>query len=128
MATTAAEAKADEPAIAIELLNSSGGRVSGKGWKQTKSATRRSHLPAGVKSRSWEDRMEKTKREDSVKKLQKELKEEKTAEITRRKAITAERKKAALERQQFEEMKAKMSAKKAARLKRKAGRSKKVNG
>ena len=67
--------------------------------------------------------MEKEKKEDAIKKLEQELKEEKKAEITRcvcfqwvgslltlprRKGITAERKKAALERQQFEEMKAKV--------------------
>ncbi|KAF8516396.1 hypothetical protein JB92DRAFT_2910904 [Gautieria morchelliformis] len=121
----ATEVKATTP---VELRGSSGGRVSGKGWKHSKSATRRSHLPAGVKARTWEERMEKEKKEGAIKKLEQELKEEKNAEFTRRKDVTAQRKKAALERQQFEEMKAKMSAKKAARLKRKAGRSKKVNG
>lgn len=111
----------------IELTNTANGRVSGKGWKMQRTATRRSHLSEGLKS-SFEERMEKTQKEKAFKKLQKELKEEKEAEFTRRREITAARKKAALERQQFEEMKAKMGARKAARLKRKAGRSKKVNG
>lgn len=91
--------------------------------------------------------MEKTKREAAVKKLERELKEEKKADIIRRREITQERKKAAEERQRLEEDKAKvrmssvqsighfidrffhiqMGARKAARLRRKAGRTKKVN-
>lgn len=50
--------------------------------------------------------MEKTKRQDAIKKLEKELKDEKAAEITRRREITLERKKAAEERQRIEEAKA----------------------
>ncbi|GJJ08740.1 hypothetical protein Clacol_002959 [Clathrus columnatus] len=111
----------------VELSNSANGRLSGKGWKAQKTAIRRSHLSEVLKT-SFEERMEKTQKEKAIKKLKMELKEEKNAEILRRREITAARKKAALERQQFEEMKAKMGARKAARLKRKAGRSKKVNG
>jgi len=40
-------------------------------------------MPEGVKTKSWEDRMEKTKKEMAIKKLQTELKDEKQAEITR---------------------------------------------
>jgi rRNA-processing protein CGR1 len=36
-----------------------------------------------VKAKSWEDRMDKSKKELAIKKLQTELKEEKQAEITR---------------------------------------------
>lgn len=43
----------------------------------------RSHMPEGVKTKTWEDRMEKTKKETAVKKWQAELKEEKQAEIAR---------------------------------------------
>ncbi|KAF8525049.1 hypothetical protein BU17DRAFT_83965 [Hysterangium stoloniferum] len=96
------------PVPAVELRASTNGRVSGKNWKPKKTATRRSHLPDGVKAKSWEDRMEKTKKEKAIKKLQLEMKEEKQAEITRRKEITAARKKAAQERQEFEEMRAKV--------------------
>ena len=46
-------------------------------------STSRSHLPAGVRARTWEDRMEKEKREGAIKKLEQVLKEEKKAEITR---------------------------------------------
>lgn len=89
---------------------------------------RRSHMPEGVKSKSWQERMEKTQKEKAIKKLQAELKEEKQAEITRsveplqkrtlfsyicstcrrRREITLERKKAAEERRRLEEDKAKV--------------------
>lgn len=88
---------------AIPLASSSNGRVSGKPWKTLKSATvfvqfytmfivqtnvsdptsSRSHIPEGVKTKNWEDRMEKTKKAQAIKMLQTELKEEKQAEITR---------------------------------------------
>jgi len=112
----------------VHLTSSSNGRTSGKSWKSRKSATVRTHAPDGVKAKSFEDRMEKTKKELAIKKLQAELKEEKQAELTRRREITLERKKAAEERRRLEEEKAKMSQRKAARLRRKAGRSKKING
>ncbi|PIL31649.1 hypothetical protein GSI_06351 [Ganoderma sinense ZZ0214-1] len=88
---------------------------------------RRSHLPEGVKTKKWDDRMQKVKKEQAIKKLQAELKDEKLAEIQRRKEITLERKKAAEERRRLEEEKAKMGARKVARLRRKAGRTKKIN-
>ncbi|KAJ3548327.1 hypothetical protein NMY22_g1308 [Coprinellus aureogranulatus] len=110
----------------VQLAASSNGRVSGKGWKLHKSATVRSHLPRGVKTKSWEDRMEKTQKEQAIKKLQAELKEEKQAEIQRRKEITLERKKIAEEKRRIEEAKAYMGARKAARLAKRAGRSKTV--
>jgi len=86
----------------------------------------RSHLPEGVKSK-FGARMEKTKKEKAIKALQTELKEEKQAEITRRREITAERKRITEEKRRLEEDKAKMGARKAARLARKAGRTKKIN-
>ncbi|KAG7450658.1 uncharacterized protein BT62DRAFT_1001456 [Guyanagaster necrorhizus] len=114
--------------VPVPLRASSNGRVSAKSWKHLKSATVRSLVSAGRKSKSWDDRMEKAKKAMSIKKLEKELKDEKQAELTRRKEITLERRKAAEERRRLEEEKAKMSARKAARLRRKAGRSKKING
>ena len=42
----------------------------------------RSNLPAGVKSK-WEERMEKTKKEKAIKALERELKDDKQAEIQR---------------------------------------------
>lgn len=86
--------------VVVPLAQSSGGRVSGKPWKAQKSATvyeavhyhldvhlnftpRRSHLPEGVKTKGWQDRMEKTKKAQAIKKLQQELKDEKQAELQR---------------------------------------------
>ncbi|KIY50589.1 hypothetical protein FISHEDRAFT_71629 [Fistulina hepatica ATCC 64428] len=112
----------------ISLGPSSGGRLSGKPWKLQKSATVRSRLFPTLKTKKWSDRTEATKKAQAIKKLQNELKEEKQAEIARRVQITKERRKAAEERRRLEEDKLKMGARKAARLRRKAGRSKKING
>lgn len=88
--------------------------------------------------------MEKTKKARAIKMLQVELQEEKQAEIQRRRQITQERKKAAEEKKRIEDEKAKvrqssvlyscislilaqMGARKAARLRRKMGRTKKIN-
>ena len=88
------------PDTTVALASSSNGRTSGKPWKVRKSATvyalllsfsniaknswflSRSHIPNGVKAKSWQDRMEKTKKETAIKKLQTDLKNEKQAEIT----------------------------------------------
>jgi len=110
----------------IPIASSSNGRVSGKPWKHKKSATARSHLRPALKSKSFDDRMEKATKAQAIKKLQAELKEEKQAEIQRRREVTLERKKAAEERKRAEELKAQLGARKAARLRRKAGRSKKI--
>ncbi|KAH7912577.1 hypothetical protein BJ138DRAFT_769482 [Hygrophoropsis aurantiaca] len=111
----------------IQIASTSNGRVSGKPWKALKTATVRSQSSEGHKTK-WDERMEKTKKDQAIKKLQTELKEEKDAEKRRRREVTLERKKAAEERRRLEEDKAKMGARKAARLRRKAGRSKKING
>ncbi|KAJ7492756.1 hypothetical protein FB451DRAFT_1219488 [Mycena latifolia] len=110
------------------LAPSSSGRVSGKSWKTQKTATVRSHLQAGVKTKSWEDRVAQTKKAQAIKKLETELKDEKQADVARRREITQARKKAAEDRRRLEEDKAKMGARKAERLRRRAGRSKKING
>ncbi|EED80424.1 predicted protein [Postia placenta Mad-698-R] len=92
---------------AVPLASSSRGRVSGKPWKPQKTATVRSLIPDGVKTKSWEDRMQKIQKQKAIKQLQTELSEEKKAEKTRRREITLERKKAAEERRRLEEDKAK---------------------
>ncbi|KAG6911536.1 hypothetical protein DXG01_011838 [Tephrocybe rancida] len=112
----------------VSLASSSNGRTSGKSWKAQKTATVRSQLPEGLKTKNWDDRMRKTQQAIAIKKLEAELREEKQAEFQRRRQVTQERKKAAEERQRLEEDKAKMGARKAARLRRKAGRTKKING
>lgn len=89
-------------ATVVPLAHSVSGRVSGKAWKVPKTATvyalvpkpppfrctyqplnRRSHLPEGVKTKKWEERMEKTKKEQAIKKLQSELKQEKVDDLKR---------------------------------------------
>ncbi|KAF9527826.1 hypothetical protein CPB83DRAFT_855682 [Crepidotus variabilis] len=111
----------------VSLSSSSNGRVSGKSWKTQKTATVRSHLQPGLKTTKWDDRMEKEKKARAIKMLQAELKDEKEAEMKRRREVTKERKQAAEERRRLEEDKAKMGARKAARLRRKMGRTKKIN-
>jgi len=100
-------------------------------------------MPAGVKTKNWEDRMQKTKRARAIKKLQVELRDEKQSEIQRRRQITKERKQAAAEKKKIQDEKTKlcesilfsalihetlqMGARRAARLRRKMGRTKKIN-
>ncbi|KAI9454018.1 hypothetical protein F5148DRAFT_340372 [Russula earlei] len=110
----------------VPIASSSNGRVSRKPWKLQKTATTRSHLQPALKSRSFDDRMEKASKAQAIKRLQAELKEEKEAETQRRREVTMQRRKAAEERKRAEELKAQLGARKAARLRRKAGRSKKV--
>lgn len=113
---------------AIPLAPTKAGRVSGKNWKGAKTPTVRSNLPRGVKSKSWEDRKRKDTQLTAVKALEKELKDEKAAELARRREVTKERKDRVEEKRRLEEMKAKMSAKKLARVRRRQGRTKKING
>ncbi|KAF8140378.1 hypothetical protein EV363DRAFT_1579733 [Boletus edulis] len=127
------------------LAASANGRVSGKSWKLTKSATvygtllrAAAHLfdqtspvasqsSAGHKTK-WHARMEKTKRDHAVRKLEVELKQEKQAEKRRKREITLQRQRASEERRRLEQEMAVMGARKAARLRRRAGRTKKING
>ncbi|KDN42904.1 hypothetical protein RSAG8_06430, partial [Rhizoctonia solani AG-8 WAC10335] len=112
----------------VPIAQTINGRVNGKGWKSQKTATKRSHMQAGVKAKSWEARMRKTATEEAVKKLHKEMVEEKATEAARRREVSQERKRARVEKARLEELAAKMSAKKAERLRKRAGRNKKVNG
>ncbi|KAF8445815.1 hypothetical protein L210DRAFT_3758014 [Boletus edulis BED1] len=109
------------------LAASANGRVSGKSWKLTKSATVRSQSSAGHKTK-WHARIEKTKRDHAVRKLEVELKQEKQAEKRRKREITLQRQRASEERRRLEQEMAVMGARKAARLRRRAGRTKKING
>ncbi|PAV22282.1 Cgr1 family [Pyrrhoderma noxium] len=111
----------------LALAPSAAGRESGKSWKSQKSASKRSHFQPNLKTTKWEARMEKDKAAAAMKKLERELKEEKQAELKRRREVTMERKKIAEEKQRLEEAKALMGARKAARMRRKAGRTKKIN-
>jgi len=109
------------------LAPSNNGRVSGKNWKSQKTATVRSHLQRGAKTTSWEARKERDTKAAATKALQKEMKNEKAAELQRRRDTIKERREKAEEKKRLEEMKAKMSAKKLARVRKRQGRSKKVN-
>ncbi|KAI0307750.1 hypothetical protein B0F90DRAFT_1621831 [Multifurca ochricompacta] len=108
------------------IASSSRGRISGKPWKDQKTATVRSNLQPTLKSRSFTDRIEKAKKAKAIKAFQVELREEKQAEIKRRREVTLERRKIADERKRAEELKIQLGARKAARLQRRAGRTKKV--
>jgi hypothetical protein len=97
----------------------------------------------GVKTASWDARMEKRKKEESIKLLEKSLKDEKLAEeerfvdhflylatawhrasdslldcLCRKREITKERKARLEEKKRLEEMAARMSAKKLQRMKK----------
>ena len=143
------------------IAYTSNGRVSGKSWKSRKTATvygfllrtislsllkisSRTHLPPGVKSKKWENRMQKTEKARAIKKLQADLRDEKQSEIHRRRQITKERNQAIAERRRLEDESAKvrcsfplstfiprnvvqLGARRAARLRRKIGRTKKIN-
>lgn len=61
-----------------------------------------------MKTKRWEDRLQKKLKDASIKKLEAELREEKTAELRRRREITQDRKRAAEERQRLEEDKVKV--------------------
>jgi len=116
------------PREAIPLNSGSAGRVSGKSWKLPKLATRRSQLSEGLKTKSWEDRMRQTTQAAAVKKLEIELKDEKQAALVARREKIQTRRKAKEEKERLALMKAKMSQKKLDRARRKAGRTKKING
>ncbi|KAJ7654962.1 hypothetical protein DFH06DRAFT_1329330 [Mycena polygramma] len=73
----------DSESAALELAPSKNGRVSGKSWKLAKTPTVRSHLQDGVKTKSWEDRVNQTKKAQAIKKLELELKDEKQADVAR---------------------------------------------
>ncbi|CDZ97663.1 Cgr1 [Phaffia rhodozyma] len=112
----------------LALGHSSGGRVSGKFWKASRAPTVRSMMPAGVKSASWEARQEKRKKDEAIKLLQNQLKEEREAEEERKRTAIKDRRTRLEEKKRLEEMAARMSAKKLQRMKKRLGRSKKVNG
>ncbi|KAK4685293.1 rRNA-processing protein CGR1, partial [Tremellales sp. Uapishka_1] len=141
------EASTSTPASAPVLLSvaaSKNGRTAGKAHKITKTATRRSYLSASVKT-PFEIRKENDKKAASIKALEREMKDEKAAEterwvagwsngekaadlVTRKRTALKERRERQAEKSRMEELRAKMSAKKLQRMKKRQGRSKKING
>ncbi|GAA5866714.1 hypothetical protein JCM3774_001967 [Rhodotorula dairenensis] len=105
--------------------------VSGRWWKTEHGATRRTQTgkkDAQQQDKAWKAREERRKREEAVKKLEREIKEEKIAEVERKKQINKERKEKEAEKLRLQQMAARMSAKKLQRMKKRLGRSKKVAG
>ncbi|SGY30168.1 BQ5605_C002g01124 [Microbotryum silenes-dioicae] len=101
--------------------------VSGKAWKQPRpQATVRSQ-GKGAGNKRWSERLEERKKMDAVKRLAKEMQDEKKAEIKRKRTITKERQDKAKEKLRLEEMAKRMSAKKLQRMQKRLGRTKKVN-
>ncbi|KAG8908084.1 hypothetical protein FRB99_000528 [Tulasnella sp. 403] len=102
-------------------------RVSGKFWKDEKKPFKRSHLNPSVKSKGHDyDLAQKTK-EIATRKLLKELKEEREQADKAWKTKIVERRKAREEQERIEMMRKKMSEKKLLRMRKKAGRTKKIN-
>ncbi|KAJ9100029.1 hypothetical protein QFC19_005847 [Naganishia cerealis] len=111
-----------------ELAQTSNGRTSGKPWKLTKTATKRSHLMPGVKASSWDQRQARRAARENMKKLETQLKEDKKAEEVAKVQAIKERRLRKEENLRLEEMKAKMSAKKLQRMKKRLGRTKNKTG
>ncbi|BGP36831.1 hypothetical protein JCM10450v2_000724 [Rhodotorula kratochvilovae] len=123
------EAKTDAPIPELETPDST--RVSGKWWKTEHKATTRVQLGKKNKEqndKAWKAREERRKRDKAVKLIEHEIKEEKEADLERKKEINKLRREREAEKLRLEQMAARMSAKKLQRMKKRLGRSKKVNG
>ncbi|KAK4703586.1 rRNA-processing protein CGR1, partial [Phenoliferia sp. Uapishka_3] len=114
--------ESDEPVPALPFLRN----TSGRPWKQAHGATVRTQAPKVAAGSAWTKRLELRKKEDAVKKLEKDMKAEKAAEVERKRAITKERKDKMAEKLRLEEMATRMSARKLQRMKKRMGRSKLV--
>ncbi|KAI8066443.1 hypothetical protein BC940DRAFT_302864 [Gongronella butleri] len=98
-------------------------RVSGKAWKVQKTATVRTQQPKALR-RSWEKRTQERQKLETVKALQKQLKDERQAEKDRKKEINNERRRIEEEKARQEALAAKMSKKRLERMRRKEKRKK----
>ncbi|CAO3589888.1 unnamed protein product [Absidia cylindrospora] len=98
-------------------------RVSGKVWKLQKSPTVRTQQPKSLR-KSWEKRTQERQRLQTVRALEKQMKDEKQAEKDRKREINLERKRIEEEKERQEALAAKMSAKRLARMKKKELRKK----
>ncbi|KAK9722170.1 hypothetical protein K7432_002888 [Basidiobolus ranarum] len=99
-------------------INAPATRVSGKIWKQPKTAYRRTHLPAGV-SQDWAARTRERNRIQAIRAIEKELKDEKLRIKEESKNRALERKKAQEEKERLEKLQALVSAKKLQRIRKK---------
>ncbi|KAJ9092218.1 hypothetical protein QFC20_007442 [Naganishia adeliensis] len=128
MSTTTISTPEASTSAPRELAQSSAGRTSGKPWKLQKTATKRSHLMPGVKTASWEQRQARRLALENVKKLETQMKDERKAEEDAKVSAIKERRKRKEENKRLDEMKARMSAKKLQRMKKRLGRSKNKTG
>ncbi|OCF37114.1 rRNA-processing protein CGR1 [Kwoniella heveanensis CBS 569] len=113
--------------VTVGLAASKNGRTPGKAHKSEKTAVKRSYISNSIKT-PFEKRREKDRQTEATKALEKEMKDDKEEERQRKVTIIKERRERTAERHRMEEMKAKMSAKKLQRMKKRQGRSKKING
>lgn len=82
----------------------------------------------GVKTASWEQRQARRLALGNVKKLETQMKDERKAEEDAKVSAIKERRKRKEENKRLDEMKARMSAKKLQRMKKRLGRSKNKTG
>ncbi|ORX96248.1 hypothetical protein K493DRAFT_350926 [Basidiobolus meristosporus CBS 931.73] len=112
------DTKVPTETIEKKPANAPATRVSGKTWKQPKTAYRRSHLPAGVRQ-DWAARTRERQRIQAVKAIEKELKDEKQRIKEEAKNRALERKKLQEEKERLEKLQALVSAKKLQRIRKK---------
>ncbi|WVF68624.1 hypothetical protein IAT40_003394 [Kwoniella sp. CBS 6097] len=126
--STSSSAATPAPApVTVSLAASKNGRTAGKAHKSDKTAVKRSYISNSIKT-PFEKRREKDRQTDATKALEKEMKDDKEEERQRKVTIIKERRERTAERHRMEELSAKMSAKKLQRMKKRQGRSKKING
>ncbi|WVR08229.1 rRNA-processing protein CGR1 [Kwoniella sp. DSM 27419] len=113
--------------VVVSVAASKNGRTAGKAHKSEKTAKNRSYISESLKT-PFEKRREKDRQVEAMKTMEKELKDDKEAERQRKVTVIKERRERQAEKQRMEEMRAKMSAKKLQRMKKRQGRSKKING
>ncbi|KAG1053747.1 hypothetical protein G6F46_007649 [Rhizopus delemar] len=111
--------QADKAGV-VDTINK---RVSGKIWKIQKKAAVRTQQPKQLR-RTWDERTKERERNNAMKALEKQLKQEKQDEIDRKKQANLERKRIKEEKERQEALAAKMSAKRLARLKKREARKK----
>ncbi|WRT69499.1 uncharacterized protein IL334_006485 [Kwoniella shivajii] len=127
MSDSAPVASSSTAPVLVSVAASRNGRTPGKAHKGEKTALKRSYISNAVKT-PYEKRREKDRQQESMKAVEKELKDDKQAEKDRKVTAIKERRERVAERQRMEEMRAKMSAKKLQRMKKRMGRTKKING
>ncbi|WVQ79403.1 rRNA-processing protein CGR1 [Cryptococcus sp. DSM 104549] len=113
--------------VVVSVALSNNGRTPGKAHKGGKTAVRRSYISPSIKT-PFDKRMDKERAAQAAKQLEREMKEEKEEERVRKVTVIKERRARKEEKAREEEMRARMSAKKLQRMKKRLGRTKKING